>query len=143
MTRSEQNTVIMFATQRNYSTGVSDVQCRNISECFLKLLQNKRILELLMFTKEQINEILRPWDSSMDERPTPTTEDYAYDKTDREKAWMMAHDWQEPHIVMMDDDETMEDFICHQSDVIEMLAHALSFANKKLLGKEQITQTKD
>ena len=32
-----------------------------------------------MFTDEQLNEILAPWGSSLNERPIPSPEGYAYE----------------------------------------------------------------
>ena len=85
-----------------------------------------------MFTREQINELLKPWGSSLNERPLPTKHYYAYEELDRKRAWNMAYDWQDKHIGLMDSKDICTDFICHQSDVIEMLAHTLSFANARL-----------
>ena len=90
-----------------------------------------------MFTREQINELLKPWGSSLDERPTPSKDYFAYEESDRKRAWDMANYWQEKHIGVMMSTEVLQDFICHQSDVIEMLAHALNFANKRLMNDEQ------
>lgn len=91
-----------------------------------------------MFTKEQINELLSPWDMSVDERPKPNG-DYAYEKSDRRTAYAMAKEWGGVSIPL-DPDGVMEDFICHQSDVIEMLARALSFANKKIEDKQDMIE---
>ena len=93
-----------------------------------------------MFTKEQINKILEPWDSSIDERPVPTRNDFAYDESARDKATQMALRWQDEHLSPFSDAEMYADFICHQSDVIEMLAHALSFANKRIEDKQDIIE---
>ena len=87
-----------------------------------------------MFTREQINELLKPWESSLDERPLPTKDSFAYENTDRMKAWDMAVYWRGDAFPKKDIGVCL-DFICHQSDVIELLAHALSFANKRLLEK--------
>lgn len=86
-----------------------------------------------MFTREQINELLKPWGSSLDERPSPTEDNFAYEQIARKRAWEMANTWQGEHFALIGD--VCLDFICHQSDAIEMLAHALSFANKRLLEK--------
>ena len=88
-----------------------------------------------MFTANDINELLKPWSASLDERPVPTNNDYAYEEKNRQTAWDMASKW-EGEGVVYPDCQTLCDFICHQSDVIEMLAHALSFANKRLMSKK-------
>ena len=91
-----------------------------------------------MFTDEQLNEILAPWGSSINERPIPSPEGYAYEQKNRKTACEIAIQWQKAHgnadIGM---DAPRDDFICHQEDIIYMLAHALSFANRKLLHKSE------
>ena len=91
-----------------------------------------------MFTDEQINEILAPWGASLKERPVPSIDNYAYEPKDRLAARDTAIQWQKDHgntdIGM---DASRDDFICHQADIIYMLAHALSFANRKLLRRSE------
>ena len=87
-----------------------------------------------MFTREQINELLKPWGSSLDERPI-AVDGYAYGKHDHMEARKMANNWVGDYYSSTLEVQALADFICHQSDVIEMLAHALSFANKKLQEK--------
>lgn len=88
-----------------------------------------------MFTPDEINSILKPWGDSLDKRPVPSEDDYAYEESDRKRALEMATKWEGGYRPMNLDtimSNVLCDFICHQSDVIEMLAHALSFANNKL-----------
>ena len=44
----------------------------------------------------------------------------------------MAKKWQGSNYNIFNPDMAEEDFICHQSDVIEILCQALSIANRKL-----------
>ena len=92
-----------------------------------------------MFTKDELNEILKPWGNSVDNRPTPGQADdgYAYSKPERKRAYQMARQWQNGHHNPLESDETITDFICHQSDVIEMLANALGFANSRIAAMEE------
>ena len=95
-----------------------------------------------MFTDEQINEILAPWGASLKERPVPSAESYAYEPKDRLTARKTAIQWQKDHgNADVGMDAARDDFICHQADIIYMLAHALSFANRKLLQKSEPTVT--
>ena len=87
-----------------------------------------------MFTKDELNEILKPWENSVDNRPTPgqANDGYAYSKQERKKAYQMACYWHGNYHDAAISNDTLTDFICHQSDVIEMLANALGFANGRL-----------
>jgi hypothetical protein len=85
-----------------------------------------------MPTEEQINEILAPWGTSINERPVPN-DDYAYEAKDRCSALNAAMQWQKDHgHTDVGMDASRDDFICHQADIIFMLTHALRFANSKL-----------
>lgn len=88
-----------------------------------------------MFTPDEINSILKPWGDSLDKRPVPSEDDYAYEDSDRKRALEMATKWEGGYRPMNLDtimSNVLCDFICHQSDVIEMLCHALSFANQRI-----------
>lgn len=87
-----------------------------------------------MFTKDELNEILKPWGTSIDNRPVPKVQqiNYAYSEQDRKKAYDMACRWHGNYHDVVTSNDTLTDFICHQSDIIEMLANALGFANGRL-----------
>ena len=95
-----------------------------------------------MFTDEQINEILAPWGASLQERPVPSAQGYAYEQKDRNTARDTAIQWQKDHQnADIGIDASRDDFICHQADIIFMLAHALSCANQKLMQSSEPAMT--
>jgi hypothetical protein len=49
-----------------------------------------------MTTPEEIEALLQPYGLSLKERPVPT-DNYAYKKSDRRKAFQMAKEWQGSH----------------------------------------------
>lgn len=87
-----------------------------------------------MVTKDEINKVLKPWGNSVDNRPVPNplSHNYAYSAQDRKTAYNMACRWHGDYHDAAISNDTLTDFICHQSDVIEMLANALGFANGRL-----------
>lgn len=92
-----------------------------------------------MFTKEQIANQLKPWGISLDEELARPDAGFAYELKDRETAYKMAHSWHGIHNVLSDPglEQCLLDFICHQSDVIELLTRALSYANRRCQAMEQ------
>lgn len=84
-----------------------------------------------MTTSEQINNLIELYGKSLSEIRIPNT-DFAYEKTERKNAHDMAKEWQGEHYKSTEAKSALEDFICHQSDVIEILCSCLKWANKKL-----------
>lgn len=86
-----------------------------------------------MTKPNEIEELLKPYGLSLKERPYPSEKGYAYEQSDRKRAVNMAINWQEQnHNNDYGYDGARDDFICHQSDVIELLINALKWANHKL-----------
>ena len=85
-----------------------------------------------MTTPEQIEALLKPHNCSLKALPVSDGQDYAYEERDRKTAFQMAKKWQGSNYNIFNPDMAEEDFICHQSDVIEILCQALSIANRKL-----------
>ena len=80
-------------------------------------------------TPEKIEELLRPYKYTLRALPRPG-DDWAYDVKDRVDAIERALAWQDTKDEK-DFEESVADFICHQSDVIEMLTRALELAQKR------------
>ena len=85
-----------------------------------------------MMTPEQIEALLKPHNCSLKTLPISDGQDYAYEERDRKTAFQTAKKWQGSNYNIFNPDTAEEDFICHQSDVIEILCQALSIANRKL-----------
>ena len=85
-----------------------------------------------MTTPEQIEALLEPHKGTLKELPVPNEQDYAYESKDRIWAAQAAQKWQGSHYDFFYDAAAKSDFICHQSDVIELLVQALSIANRRL-----------
>jgi hypothetical protein len=92
-----------------------------------------------MFTKEQIANQLKPWGIYLDEELPRPYAGFAYELKDRETAFKMAYDWHDINNILSaaGSDQRLLDFICHQSDVIELLTRALSYANRRCQTMEQ------
>ena len=82
-----------------------------------------------MTTPDEIEALLKPYGLSLKERPKATKDSFAYEEHDRNIAWDMACIWQDEHIDYKSDVDVCTDFICHQSDVIELLCNTLKWAN--------------
>jgi len=89
-----------------------------------------------MSTPEQIEELIQKYGFSLNDLPKPTASEYGYEPKDRVACASNAIKWQceETGKETLDFDErnAYADFICHQSDVIEILVKCLGFCNKCL-----------
>lgn len=86
-----------------------------------------------MTTAKEIEELLRPYGLSLMELPVPSKDGFAYEEADRTKLKKVAIGWEGKHFFKFEDTiRAREDFMCHQSDVIELLCSALKWANHKL-----------
>lgn len=82
-------------------------------------------------TPDEIEALLNVYGYSLNVLPRPTNEEFAYTLEDREDAAFRASEFaiSKPNNAK-DAIEEVFDFICHQSDVIELLIKALKVANK-------------
>lgn len=82
-------------------------------------------------TPDEIEALLNAYGYSLNVLPRPTNKEFAYTLGDREDAAFRASKFaaSKPNNAK-DAIEEVFDFICHQSDVIELLIKALKVANK-------------
>ncbi len=96
-------------------------------------------------TAEDIERLIKPYGFTLSDLPVPVydeeTEHYnsAYEDKDHKIAWIKARIFGCSDVLL--NTTTLSDFVCHQSDVIELLCMALEASNEKvreLLNKEEV-----
>ena len=81
-----------------------------------------------MTTPEKIEELLKPYGLTLKDLPAVTPDDWAYEPKERTWAMEMVKNWTDGRMSYVP--APIADFICHQSDVIELLVKALSMAKR-------------